>query len=300
MSRQEKDVWEQKIGLKSARYEFDKLFDEYEKLTSKDEFLKFKSKYADKLKFNEMDETDCSIDYPYECSFYRSVMNNRGIFKVGLSLFQYTKENQIIVLDGDMKKLENLSAFANDETVLISTKLKSGGRNDIDNLITDFPNFDPSNNNNRWWINGDKDRKLLNELKINKWVIWNQPVVGGPTTVTKGFRFYFRQYGLKKGTFGWNNYSTVYEFKNVKKKVGSGITINWNYENGGTSPEVKPDWIWNIHQAQYIGTFSGYTDLNYWPTPMFSMQADVKSRGFAGLTFILWKEHAYFPEDSTW
>lgn len=64
MSRQEKDAWEQKIGLKSARAEFDQLFDEYEKLTTKEAFLKFKAKYADKLKFNEMDETDCSIDYP--------------------------------------------------------------------------------------------------------------------------------------------------------------------------------------------------------------------------------------------
>ena len=66
MTRQEKDAWEQKIGLKSARYEFSILFDEYEKLTSKEEFLKFKSKYAAQLKFNEMDESDCSIDYPYE------------------------------------------------------------------------------------------------------------------------------------------------------------------------------------------------------------------------------------------
>lgn len=87
MTRQEKDAWEQQMGLKSARAEFDKLFDEYEKLTSKEEFLKFKSKYADQLKFNEMDETDCSIDYPYISTFFRPVLNNNGVFKVGLSLF---------------------------------------------------------------------------------------------------------------------------------------------------------------------------------------------------------------------
>lgn len=296
MSRQEKDSWEQQMGLKSARSEFDKLFDEYEKLASKDEFLKFKAKYSEQLKFNEMDETDCSIDYPFVCSYYRSVMNYKGILKVGLSLLQYTKESQIIVLDGDMNKLANLNTYSNDKNVIISKSLKSGGRSDVDNLITDFPSFDPSPNSNRWWINNAGDRKLLNELKVNKWVIWNQPVAGGTTYVTKGYRFYLRQYSLKKGLFGWNNYSTVYEFKNPVCKVASGPTLYPLYANGGTSPEVSPDWIWNIYSEETYLTYSGGADLNYITTPLFSMQGDVSCRGFNGVpTFIYDVNHASFP-----
>ncbi len=83
MTRQEKDAWEQQMGFKSARSGFEKLFDEYETVSTKEEFLAFKKKYSTQLKFNEMDETDCSIDYPYTCTYYTSVMNNEGVFKWG-------------------------------------------------------------------------------------------------------------------------------------------------------------------------------------------------------------------------
>lgn len=295
MSRTEKDAWEQKIGLKSARYEFDKLFDEYDKLASYEEFVKFKAKYSKQLKFNEMDETDCSIDYPYVCSYYRTIMNYKGIFKVGLSLCQYTNENQIIVLDGNMNKLLNLDNYADDKSIIISTKLKDGGVNNETELISEFASFDPSNNNNRWWINSAKDRKLLNELKVAKMVSWNQPVAGGPIYTTKSCSFYLRQYGLKKSWLGyWKSYSTVYEFKNPVIKVQNLPTVNVNFTNGGTSPETSSDYIWNLYDFQEVMTYT-WLNLSYL-RPIFSMQGDVSSRGFNGVpTFIQWKEHTIFP-----
>lgn len=285
MTRQEKDTWEQKIGLKSARYEFSMLFDEYEKLTSKEEFLKFKSKYADQLKFNEMDETDCSIDYPYESTYYASVMNNKGIFKVGMSLFKYTKENQIIVLDGDMKKLENLSAYANDKTVLVSTKLKDGGENLAHNCLDNFGNWQ--------YMEGISDRRLINEIWINEWVYWNHPY-GSPTYVTKGYKFYLHQASQKYTWLGrWTNYSTTYVAQNILVKVGSDPTMQCV---GGTSPEVDPDYDWDIKSYQTNMTYSGGADLNYLARPLISLQADVSCRGFDGKTYqILRKKHSVFP-----
>jgi len=285
MTRQEKDAWEQKIGLKSARYEFDILFDEYEKLASKEEFLKFKSKYADQLKFNEMDETDCSIDYPYESTYYASVMNNKGIFKVGLSLFKYTKENQIIVLDGDMKKLENLSAYANDKTVLVSKKLKDGGQYTSNSCLENFGNWH--------YVSGITDRRLINEIWINEWVYWNHPY-GSPTYVTKGFQYYLHQASQKNTLLGgWSNYSTTYVAQNVLWKAGSGVTMQ---AYCGTSPEVNPDFNWIIYTYETNQTYSGGADLNYLPRPLFSIQADVSCRGFDGITYpILWKNHSIFP-----
>jgi hypothetical protein len=212
-------------------------------------------------------------------------MNSKGVFKVGLSLFKYTRNNQIIVLDGDLNKLANIALYSNDKNVLISTTLKSGGRNDSDDIIDNFGN---------WVTQGD--RRLLNELRISKWVIWNQPVEGGPTYTTKGYNFYLKQRGQKHSWLGWKNYSTVYLFKNPFFRCGSGPTASPLYSNGGTSAEISPDCNWNIYAYEIYPTYSGGADLNYLPTPLFSLQADVSFRGFDGILYpILHKEHAVFP-----
>ncbi len=283
MSRNEKDLWEQKIGLTSARYEFDKLFDEYEKITSKEEFLKFKAKYAIQLKFNEMDDTDCSIDYPFISTFFVPVLNKKGIFKVGLSLFQFTKENEIIVLDGDMKKLENPSAYSNDKNVIVTLNLKSGGRNEMDQLIDNFGG---------WKTRGD--RRLLNELRISHFISWNQPVIGGTTFVTKAYQIYLRQ-RCQKDAFigGWKDYSTTYSVKNFLYKIGSGKTENLFDD---ISPEVNPKYDWPIYGYHIDLTYGGGVDFNYLERPLTSMQADVSCRGFDGIPYqISYVKHYSFP-----
>ena len=295
MSRQEKDVWEQQIGLKSARFEFDNLFAEYEKLASKDDFLKFKAKYKNQLKFNEMDETDCSIDYPYACSYFSSVMNNNGIFKVGLSLFQFTKESQIIVLDGDMKKLQNLSAYANDKNVIINSKLKST-QNESDNLLSQFDTDNPFGAPNVWWTSGD--RRLNNQLRWLKYlyVLTND---GTWYTVRYGYVYYLRQESHTHTWLGWNTYFTTYQFKNVIYKCGSLPTGAAIFPNGGESPEVKPQYTWNIYRNETISQIllSGIDPLfNGITRPLFSLQGFVSCRGFNGvLNDINFKEHSVFP-----
>jgi hypothetical protein len=291
MSREEKDAWEQKIGLKSARFEFEKLFDEYEKLTNKEEFLKFKAKYTDQLKFNEMDETDCSISYPYEYSYYVPIMNNKGIFKVGLSLFKQSIDGQIIVLDGDMKKLENPQAYSNDKTMIISSKLKSTSGNSNQSLIiNNFAEFDPSYHNNPWWINENygSDRKLLNELKVNKWAYWettrvyNDPTHLVETRITTGYRAFLRQYSLKKGLFGWNSFYTTYTCNNLTCQINANSII-WITGAQSTSPEVKPEYNWEIYtEERTFNTWWEYSDTDLYPTPNIKMEADLSCRGFEG------------------
>ncbi len=212
---------------------------------------------------------------------------------MGLSLFKYTRDNQIIVLDGDLNKLKNIAEYADDPHVLISTSLKSGGTDDQTDLIDDFGRYNPDpQSSDRWWTQGD--RRLLNELKVDKWVSWNQPVEGGPVYTTKGYRFYLRQYALKKGTFGWNSYKTVYELKNALIRVGDLPSVYPLYANGGTSPEVKPDYKWELYMYETNITYS-YINTDFL-RPTFSMQGDVSCRGFDGdLTFIQHKEHSVFP-----
>ena len=49
MTTSEKETWENQIGYKSARAEFDALFEEYDKFPTYEAFLAFKEKYKDKL-----------------------------------------------------------------------------------------------------------------------------------------------------------------------------------------------------------------------------------------------------------
>ena len=48
-TREEMDAWDTEVGITSARSEFETLFDEYEQLSSMEEFQAFKSKYYDQL-----------------------------------------------------------------------------------------------------------------------------------------------------------------------------------------------------------------------------------------------------------
>ncbi len=288
MSRTEKDAWEQKIGLKSARYEFDKLFDDYEKIKTKEEFLSFKVKNAEKLKFNEMDEEDCSIDYPYECSYYAAIMNNEGIFKVGLSLFKQTLQGQFIVLDGDRMKLTNPTAFPGDKTIISPSLLKSTLEDKNESIVIyDFPDFDPSPYKTRWWINYGygSDRKLLNELKVNRWVYWNTAIVSGTLKahVNQGYRVFLRQYGLKKGTFGWNTFNSTYVCQNLSCQINGGTKESITGANS-ISPEVKPEYHWEISYFETSWDVYNYPVNNppYLNIPTITMEADLSCRGFEG------------------
>jgi hypothetical protein len=281
MSRQEKDAWEQKIGLKSARAEYDKLFDEYEKLTSYEEFQKFKSKYADQLKFNEMDETDCSIDYPFASTFFRPVLNNKGVFKVGLSLFKFTKENQIIVLDGDMKKLENLRDYSNDKNVIQNTNLKVARSNNGFIMMDQFIDECPFLPKQAYWTTGD--RRVLNQLTIDMWVYWEDtdPFL----IVSKGYKFCLKQNAQKKSWLvGWRNYATIYEFKNVNYKIDNNSYQTVSYANGGVSPEVSAGVNWIIVSHEESWPHSGIWSYEYWK-PIFNFNANISCRGLDGILY---------------
>jgi len=281
MNRQGKDAWEQKIGLKSARYEFDELFDVYEKLASYEEFLKFKAKYSEQLKFNEMDETDCSIDYPYESSYYAPVMNNKGIFKVGLSLFQYTREKQIIVLDGDMNKLKNLSSYSNDKNIIGINHLKVARSSNGFIMMDEFADDCPFLPKQSYWTKGD--RRVLNQLTIDMWVYWEDtdPFL----IVTKGYRFCMKQKAQKKSWLvGWRDYATIYEFKDVNYKIDANPYHTVSYANGGVSPEVNGgvNWIIVDHEESWI--HSGIWTYEYWQ-PNFNLDAKVSCRGLDGIPY---------------
>ncbi|MBA4408621.1 MAG: hypothetical protein C0397_04275 [Odoribacter sp.] len=278
MSRQEKEAWEQMIGLKSARFEFDRLFDEYEKLTSKVEFLKFKSKYADQLKFNEMDETDCSIDYPYQDSFFAPVMNSSGILKVGISLFKFTRENQITILDGDLEKLNNISKFPNDNNIILSTTLKSTNDGSSTTNVTGFLG---------WRTSGD--RRLWNDLNWTKYIY---SLSGYPFPTFKVVYIgYLRQQGQKKTLFGWVNYSTQYIVEDIWYQEGNQPKTLIRSGNH-ISTETTPYYDWGFSYTEYTTPSSSSYDNAIRPT--MSCKGNVSFRGFTFTYPITYSEHTGF------
>ena len=143
MTTKEKEVWETKMGFKSARADFDMLFNEYDKLESYEAFLAFKERNKGNLKFNETDPTDCSIDYPFATRYFIPVLNTKGIYKIGNSIVKYTSIEQIVILDGDLNKLNNPDKFITHERVVKMPLLKSVDLRDIyiyDEFANDNPN----------------------------------------------------------------------------------------------------------------------------------------------------------------
>ncbi len=268
MDRTGKEAWEQQIGFKSARSDFDALFDEYDKLESYEAFLSFKEKNRGKLKFNEMDEDDCSIDYPFATGYFLPVLNSKGVYKVGKSIIKYTMDDQIVIADGDINKLKNLSAFMNDDMIIVMPKLKSSDR--ITNGIHSFPEDNPNGTYNSWHrkpnIGG---RKLKNELYIDRYWVWESQYVW-----KTGYYIYLNQHGQKIRWGKWRNYKTRYGITDIKIKVGSGSTFEDIRVH--ISPERKPSVNFYLNHYEITTTSApGFLSI-----PSVSFAAKVTFRGF--------------------
>jgi hypothetical protein len=280
MDRQEKDAWEKKIGLKSARYEFDILFDEYEKLTTKDEFLSFKAKHAEKLKFNEMDEEDCSIDYPFSDTYFTSVLNSSGIIKIGMSLLKFTRWNQITILDGDLEKLNNIAKFPNDNNIILTTTLKSINDGSNTSNVTGFDGWRTSGN-----------RRLWNDLKWTKY-IYSLSSAGDFFPLFKVVYIgYLRQQGQAKSLFGWSNYSTKYIVQDIWYQEGSQpqtLIRSGNHISASATPYF--DWVFSY--TEYTTSSSSSYDNATRPT--MSCKGEVSFQGFTFTYPIFYSEHTGF------
>jgi hypothetical protein len=268
MTTSEKETWENQLGFKSARAEFDALFEEDDKLPTLEAFLAFKEKYKDKLIFNDNDPDDCSIDYPYATKFFLPILNNEGVFKVGEIFYKYTKDNQYIIADGDLKKLKNLDEYISDDMVITVPRLKSA------TPLHTFPEDDPSENNNEFHRKPNIDqRKIKHELFIDLYI--NKIQTG---LWKRGYYVVVNQRGQKLSWGSWRDYKTVYSMRKIKCEIGSVIYIEDT--NTHYSAEVKPS-------ANF--TLGHHFDVVTWPDPYLppflsipniKYSAEVTFRGF--------------------
>ncbi|WP_423128666.1 DUF4848 domain-containing protein [Gaoshiqia sp. Z1-71] len=230
MTSSQIEAWENSLGLVSARSQYEPLFEEYENISSREEFLAFKAKYANQLSFNESDEEDNSIDYPFIPTPYTPLLNSDGIMKIGSSVFQYTKSGRNAVYDGNLNKLKNIAQYTGDEMVEIQMKSKSSQTSTIDNF-------------SGWRTFGS--RRFINELMVEKIRIWY-----ADKEWQRYNRYYLRQRGQKKSIFGWNDYRTVYYFNRLYFKYGTDVTRYT--ELGDESEELQTAYVFfSVTPIQY-------------------------------------------------
>jgi len=209
MTTLEKENWEKQMGFKSARADFQKLYHEYEKLTSNDEQLAFKEKFGDRLNFDGTSPENWTMDYAFATVYFIPVLNKDGIYKIGKSIVKYTKEEQIVVYDGDLTKLNNLDKYTNNEIVAFLPGLKSASEENriyLDDFEDD--NLDPSRYD-KWSYNDANSRRLRNQL------IWDNYSYDDGYNRNSGWKLIFHQKGEKKGIFGWKQYKTVYGYQDI-------------------------------------------------------------------------------------
>jgi len=285
MTMEEKSNWEESMNFVSARREFDKLFAEYEKINSFDEFLFFKNKYSDKLQFNEMDNEDCSIDYPYDTRHFLPVLNNNGVVKIGMSLIKYTKDDQVIIKNGDINILNNLEANIDNENVVQLPKLKSIKlyTHRSETLIHNFPEDNPMIpfSSNAWHTikNIDK-RRMINELFIERYRTYDEDYMGNGSWWL-GYYIYLEQRAHKRSWGSWNSDKTRYYFDQLKVQVGSEPIYEYNPGSPVTSPEVKTGhiYLYYKHNAPFATPYPSYVP-EYLDIPTVSLSLKTSCQGF--------------------
>ena len=262
MTAKEVEVWENKLGFKSAKTYFDPIFKEAEQATTLEDIVAFKKKYQDVLKWNENDLTDYTFDYPFYNTNFVSLMSKDGIFKIGKSLFKYSKENRITILNGDISKLKDALKIEN-ETDNIRILGKKDDLKSINTRIG-LTNFDgqygadgsPEDD----WCNWSSSRKMKTGLQFEEFVYENSY-----GTYDGYYVIFLWQRAQKKVLGVWVNYAVYYRVGNIVYKE-DGIT-KASLAGYSTSSSVQSI-DWTIYSAySFIGLATPHSIPI--PSPMY-------------------------------
>jgi len=279
------ESWEQQIDFKSARAAFNALFAEYDKLESYEAFIAFKKRNRGKLKFNEMDEDDCSIDYPFATTYFIPVLNKNGLVKIGRSLIKYTDTKHIVVRNGNINALNDIESQIHTGNIFIFPKLKAYYHDD--DLIHDFPEDNPSGAYNSWYEKTSR-RRLKNELRIDRYRFNWYDYDNNREVWTVGYKIIFKQQAQKRRNSRrrWKNYSTRYTFDDMKKQVGTGSVYEFDPYTPPVSSTVSPyAFIVIDEEKTYYYPINEYDIPPLLSKPLVSFSCETSCQGFDGILY---------------
>lgn len=248
-SLEEQFIWENQIGLKSAKMFRAQASD---KLAGYEDFDNAK-KYAEQLvKEGYYNMKDSSLCYPFSDYSWDCVLNKDGLIKIGNVLYCFQKDAQISVIDGSEKTLSQfLSNPESWDTTLVQVrsypKLKS-------TLPTDYGTVASTTvysegGGVRWTFSFCYGENTL--LVTDAW--------GNLITVQNGLKYYLYFHKEKKGTFGWRDSKGYFSHQHLSYNLGG----NYDSYEGGYCTNFT-----NMTPA------SGYTQINY--SELSNVYLDVK------------------------
>ena len=250
-SLEEQFIWENQIGLKSAKMFRAQASD---KLAGYDDYDNAK-RYAEQLVeegyYNMKDSSLCYpfLDYSWDC-----ILNKDGLIKIGNVLYCFQKDAQICVIDGSKKTLNQfLSNPKSCDTSLVKVrtfpKLKSTLPTNYGTVVSNT--VYSQGRGVRWTLSFCYGAQTM--LVTDAW--------GNLITIQNGLKYYLYFHKEKKGTFGWRDSKGLFSHQHLSYNLGG----NYDPYEGGYSTNITnmtpaPDYT----QLNYSELSNVYLDVKIW------------------------------------
>ena len=253
-SLEEQSIWENQMGLKSAKMFRAEASDKLAGFEDYDNAKRYAEQLVKEGYFNMVDSSLCYpfLDYSLDC-----ILNKDGIIKIGTVLYCFQKDAQISIIDGRENTLSQyLSNPENCDTSVVKVhayqKLKS-------TIPTNYGDVVPGI---RKYSDGGGVRWTL-YFKYGQATIQVPNPSGGLHTVQNGLKYYLYFHKEKKGKFGWRDSKGYFSHQQL------------SYDMGGN---------YDPHEGAYFLRYvnltpaSGYTQINY--SELSNVYLDVKQWNF--------------------
>ncbi|MDO8929555.1 MAG: hypothetical protein Q7W54_11280 [Bacteroidota bacterium] len=209
-SLEEQSIWENQLGLKSAKTFRAKASDKLAGYTTLQQAEIYAKELAKEGYFNMRDTSMC---YPFYNLSWDCILNKNGVIKIGDVLYYFQKDAQVAIIDGNLKTLNQfLSKPESYDTTLVKIyslpKLKS-------TLPTNYGEYAwgrvySNGGGVRWTFTFNFDK--VTGLATDPW--------GNLITVQTGLHYYLYFHEEKKRTFGWGDSRDIFWHQHLSYNLG--------------------------------------------------------------------------------
>ncbi len=252
-SLEEQSIWENQMGLKSAKTFRAQASDElagFENLTEA-------KKYAEELvKEGYFNMADSSLCYPFMDFTWDCILNKNGVIKIDDVLYCFQNDAQISIIDG---KVETLNQYLNNPSDCDTSIVKIYS---FEKLKSTLPTNYGTVESVRKYSEGGGVRWTF-YFKYGQATMEIPNPNGGLHTIQNGLKYYLYFHKEKKATFGWRDSKGYFSVQHL------------SYDLGGN---------YDVHEGAYFLRYvnmtpaSGYTQVNY--SELSNVYLDVRQWNF--------------------